>query len=433
MDFTDQTRKNNQSLTSVNVDVRCHASEILIIAEENRNKSSVLEETPIEWVQRAISDLYDPTVPPSETKTRFGNTFLRTQTNCPLPPPDSAWVSSDSPNKDCDRCRMHLAHLVEFCPSILTDFSRPHPPVTVWNAFTTWDVPDDPMAHSSVANRPGTPYPHLREYNKHLHNELPIPPVPMFATSLTQHPSSYNGTPALEIVLPKPRYTLRNRNIYPKPTTPRIIPQSAHPDSPRHSSDFSQFLDGQILDALYDARNQIVIDGSKYLDISDAGPAAYYSDPDTPMKCRPFIMPPEIQHYPERPKSDISIPSKPYPNPHSYFDLTTSTNPTWILAFAGYLEELVYDQMNSIRRAIGGGYIHYPDLDRTDNPAYHIEVLANGEHVLRIPGFDNLVETLHTHWSYTLFSPDNIFSFPHVESWFHDLYSAWDYLPKLIN
>ncbi|KAJ7494054.1 hypothetical protein FB451DRAFT_1164925 [Mycena latifolia] len=191
-----------------------------------------------------------------------------------------------------------------------------------------------------------------------------------------------------------------------------------------------------------------------------------------------------IQRYPEQ-RRTITAPREVHtsdyypPRPLSW---DPANNPKWVIALAGYIEEMVIAQMANIRRAIGDGWLRYPDTSDLDNPAYYLETTADSSQVLRIhcvptlrsqralkkkttaranrdvvgaesvdqgwatsrrgattgideviPGFDNLVEALHAHWGYTLFSSDNVISLPHVTAWFHEFYQCWDYLPQMID
>ncbi|KAJ7804196.1 hypothetical protein B0H14DRAFT_3775428 [Mycena olivaceomarginata] len=483
-------------------------------------KGPDLQETYYEWKHRVIADLYDPTVPPSETKKLFATEFERAdkQKIWPYPPSDSIWASLDSPNPACKRCYMQQQHLLEFCPSSPTDTSRIHPPVTPFNAFEQRPLPDkarqSPARESLASVRPGTPYPHLPGFTEVLQSDFPPPPVmkyrreldaipqgpvqvystllrginsdtigsAVYASQLTEE-TSYGQNAPMPVPAPQPRYSLRSGKVYPIIHPLVTPPTPPEPDSPRNSPDFSQFLDEQCLDALFDAHHKLSIGEVKYPDISTLGPEAYYSEPDsdgirvlrlptidrvvtmlqesfnyTPLAAQnafnlpgcelffseilltlnsattrgPFKPPRELQHYPERRSS--SLPTQPYPDRPGFLAYDHANNLHWMVAFAAYLDEVVCNNIWAVQRAISAtGGDAYPDLSDTSNHTYFEETLDNGSQELRIPALDNLVDTLHFQWGYTLFSEHNLISLPSSESFFRELFVCWDYLPRLIN
>ncbi|KAJ6523090.1 hypothetical protein B0H10DRAFT_1974958 [Mycena sp. CBHHK59/15] len=102
----------------------------------NQTQRPYEEESPAEWINRAVRDLYDVSVPASDAKTHFQDAFFKEQTGpWPPPPPDYKWADYRRPHPECDRCGLQQAHLVTFCPSKLSDTNRIHPPVSTWNAF----------------------------------------------------------------------------------------------------------------------------------------------------------------------------------------------------------------------------------------------------------------------------------------------------------
>jgi hypothetical protein len=246
-------------------------------------KGPDLQETYYEWKHCVITDLYDPdpTVPPSETKKLFATEFERAdkQKIWPYPPSDSIWASLESPNPACKQCYMQQQHLLEFCPSSLTDTSRIHPPVTPFNAFEQRPLPDkarqSPVQESLASVQPGTPYPHLPGFTEVLQSKFPPPPVmkyrreldaipqdpvqvystllrginsgmnylrkdenkaamtsgsdtigsAVYASHLTEE-TSYGQNALMPVPAPQPQYSLRSRKVYPS-TSPPI-------DNPNH-------------------------------------------------------------------------------------------------------------------------------------------------------------------------------------------------------
>ncbi|KAJ7494055.1 hypothetical protein FB451DRAFT_1164926 [Mycena latifolia] len=122
-------------------------SPLVRISKLNKSQHPLLEATTAEWIHHATSNLYDPTVPPSDMKSMFRTAFLRTQaTTVTLPPSDTAWADISSPHPNCGRCTMQLPHLVSFCSSSIHDYSQTHPPITIWNAFAPWQIPLSPLS-----------------------------------------------------------------------------------------------------------------------------------------------------------------------------------------------------------------------------------------------------------------------------------------------
>ncbi|KAJ6608880.1 hypothetical protein B0H10DRAFT_2066499 [Mycena sp. CBHHK59/15] len=123
---------------------------------------------------------------------------------------------------------------------------------------------------------------------------------------------------------------------------------------------------------------------------------------------KPFETPKAVQQYPTRRNgapattddgNEIPI-RRRSPLPWDF-----DRNSPSMVAFAGYLDEEVFDHIWTIRRAIGNGGCQYPDISDTSNQAHHLEDLGNDHYELRVPGFDNLCEALRDHWNYRVLSP----------------------------
>ncbi|KAJ6552537.1 hypothetical protein B0H10DRAFT_1968359 [Mycena sp. CBHHK59/15] len=127
----------------------------------------------------------------------------------------------------------------------------------------------------------------------------------------------------------------------------------------------------------------------------------------------PFNAPPIIQQYPEQPQSTSAVLGT-LEEVRNYrrtpLPWNSANNETWAAAFAAYLDEVVFDNIWAIRRAIGPGSIRYPDISDESNPAYYMETLADSTRVLRIPGLDNIFDALIRHWYFHLFSGNNPFT-----------------------
>ncbi|KAJ7657460.1 hypothetical protein DFH06DRAFT_1473364 [Mycena polygramma] len=225
---------------------------------------------------------------------------LKTQ---PLASSDQAWVDLDTPNPNCQRCYLQQAHLIETCPSSSLNKVRIYTSLT--NAF---EVPEPSTDRESLGLiRPGTPYPHKVEFKPYLQSNFPPPPVveytthlaatsdnqpefestdsvqATYTTNLTEEPESYSDGLPTPISAPHASYRTGSRKDYPvlRPfTAPPIIVSSPSPDSPRQSPRFTQFLDEQLLDALYESSHRFFNSDTKYPEISTAGAAAYYSEVD---------------------------------------------------------------------------------------------------------------------------------------------------------
>ncbi|KAJ6536663.1 hypothetical protein B0H10DRAFT_1971899 [Mycena sp. CBHHK59/15] len=394
--------------------------------------------------------------------------FLAEQADTwPLPPSDSAWATMDPPHPDCDRCNSEQALLVTFCPSEFGDSMRIHPLVAVWNAFTPRSL--FPTQASPLINlefppaRPGTPYPHAQEYNELLQDVPSLAYEPVYTSQLTEEPRSYDSGPRtryaftsdqliagspiikypdLSILGPTAYYVEgdeRGIKVLRLPIIDRVLDIAWRewgfaPFSPinriplagvekflRDLFEGWGYLPRSIDHALVESqlRSATEFSGALQQRRINNDTVAYIGTPERLIDAMfmasraPFNAPPIIQQYPEQPQS-MSAVLGTLEEVHKYrrtpLPWNSANNETWAAAFAAYLDEVVFDNIWAIRRAIGPGSIRYPDILDESNPAYYMETLADSTRVLHIPGLDNIFDALIRHWYFHLFSGNNPFT-----------------------